>query len=197
MKRIFVLLLLLAILVACGGGNEETVAPAATEEITTAPTEAPDEEPTDVPAEAEPTVENGTTSEETPETVTESPTEESDPAGAELLMSGTDPETGLEINPSPILRGVEFIVRGNIISMNLTPQTTPEFVVKSPGGQNYRIRPQGVPDIYLADGSQLQAFEYRLGMLVQATVFIAADAPPTETLTSDDFMILDPDPQSN
>lgn len=199
MKRIFVLLLLLVVLVACGGDGEETAAPAATEETTTAATDVPEAEPTDAPAETEPTPEDSPTSEEEPtaEVMTESPTEESVPAGADLPMSGTDPETGLEINPSPILRGVEFIVRGNIISMNLTPQTTPEFVVKSPDGQNYRIRSQGVADIYLADGSQLQAFEYRLGMLAQATVFIAADAPPTETLISDDFMILDPDPQAN
>lgn len=196
MKRISILLLLLVILVACGGGGEETVAPAATESPTTAPTEVPAEDPTEAPAEVEPTVETGATAEATSEVVTE-PTEESSPAGTDLLMSGTDPETGLEINPIPILRGVEFIVRGNVISINLTPQTTPEFVVKSPADQNYRIRPQGVADIYMLDGSQLPAFQYRLGMLVQATVFIAADAPPTETLISDDFMILDPAPESN
>ncbi len=105
-------------------------------------------------------------------------------------MSGTDPASGLEINPDPIPRGVEFIAIGDVIQMNLTPQSSPEFVIRGPNGVSYRIATQALSDIHTLDGNTLLPHEYKINMIAQATVFLAADAALTDVLTSDNFTIV-------
>lgn len=207
MKKIIVVgLVILLLLTACGGNNTTTSEPAAntdtgstssTEENTAAPAatetpmmeEATSEEPTAVESE-EPAAEETATEE--PAAQEEDMTEETaadDPYGGRPL-TGIDPETGLEINPAEVLKGTEFIIRGKVISMNLTPQTAPEFLIESPDGIKYRVHSQGLSDIYLVDGSQLQAFQYRLGMLAQATVYQDPAAGVTSVVETDDLLLL-------
>jgi hypothetical protein len=107
-----------------------------------------------------------------------------------MLMSGADPATGLEINPEAVVAGVEFIVRGEIASMTLTPTTAPEFVIESPAGKRYRIRSQDLANTFFEDGSQLEPHQYRQGMMAQATVFLDPNAGPAGILTSEDLTLL-------
>lgn len=113
-----------------------------------------------------------------------------DEAGVDLQMSGTDPETGLEINPDPIPKGVEFIAIGEVIQMNLTPQSSPEFVIRAPNNLTYRIATQALGDIVTVDGTALLPHEYKINMIAQATAFLAPDAALSDVLTADDFTIV-------
>ena len=77
-------------------------------------------------------------------------------------MTGVDPDTGLNVNPE--MRSIQvtrFIIRGEIISMNLTPTTSPEFLIQSPDGLRFRIQSQDLADTYYDDGDQLQPFQYQ------------------------------------
>lgn len=218
MKRVFLYVFLVLLLVACGGGGNEPAAnnsatdagsnsaaeannadnaaeaeeaePAAEEEAEPAAAEESADEAggdEDASAEEEPAAEE--------ETAAEEPADEGEAAdvGAgdgEGVYFGIDPETGLEINPDPIPFGVEFIARGEVIGMNLTPQNKPEFVIRSPAGQTYRIATQGLDQIFLLDGSQLKPFEYKLKMEAMATAYFPPDASLSDVLTSPDFMII-------
>ena len=189
-------------LVACGGGGEtepdtpasdnntsssttaettdtteEDNTPADSEEIAEEPTE--ESEPTD---EAEPV-------EEEPTEVPAEPVVAGSPFG-DRPLSGTDPETGLPVNPDSVSPGDTFIVRGEIISMNLTPTTSPEFLIQSPDGFKFRLRSQDLADTYFEDGDQLQAFQYKNGLLAQATATLAADASPSDIPTSEDLVLV-------
>lgn len=209
-KFVLIGLFVVLFLVACGGSpSAEPAAPPAsnegnsTDNSETAATSTPEPEPT-LPSSEESintdTADNSTdtgtdevvedeaeTAEE-PDTAEEPVEEGAFVAG--LPASGIDPETGLEINPPQIVQGQEFIVRGTIISYNLTPQTTPEFLVEAPSGMRYRVRSQGISDIYYGDGTQLKAFEYKIGLLAQATVLQETTAGVTTVVETDNFMLL-------
>ncbi|MCA9934141.1 MAG: hypothetical protein H6662_05475 [Ardenticatenaceae bacterium] len=103
-----------------------------------------------------------------------------------------DEATGLPLNPEVLPDG-PFIVEGVVASQNLTPQTSPEFVVRVPSGKTFRIRSQGLADTFYDDGSPIAASEFTQGMQVRATV---TQAPADETsgsvnlLVSDDLTII-------
>ena len=105
-------------------------------------------------------------------------------------MKGADPETGLQVNPDVVRPGDTFIVRGQIISMNLTPTTAPEFLIQSPDGLNFRLRSQDLATTFYEDGDQLKPFQYRNGILAQATAVLAADARPSDIPTSADLVLI-------
>ena len=193
MKRVLAIigfLLVLFLATACGGGSavapEADEQPAAVESAGQGPAGKEPADEAEAPAD-EAAVEGEAAAPE----ATEGAAGEEPAAGTEAQASGIDPETGLEINPEVVGPGSEFIVRGEIISMNLTPQDRPEFVVKAPSGQNYRIATQALSDIYFEDGeTQLAPYEYRQGMRAQATAMMPADAGPSDVLQSSDFMLL-------
>lgn len=209
-------LLLVLLLAACGGsgnstepaanasaGNSAGAAPAndpagpsadepATDEVAADPPAGEDAAPVEETVQ-EPTDEPAMTEDNTGDTAaTDSAAGDTAAAAGdgEGVYFGIDPETGLEINPEVTPRGVEFIARGEVISMNLTPQTSPEFVIRAPNGASFRMATQGLADIFLLDGSQLKPFEYKIGMEAKATVFLAADAALSDVLTSSNFMII-------
>jgi hypothetical protein len=212
MKKItpVLFILLLFLLAACGGGNAEPTAPAqeaapetAVEEA--APTEEPAEEEVAEEAETavepeEPadTTEEETTTEEPADTAAESSSEtepETEEAAAtggwgDRPMTGIDPETGLEVNPAQVFPGDTFLVRGTIISMNLTPQTSPEFLIQSPDGVRYRLRTQDLAQTFYEDGAQLKPFQFSIGLFAQATASLAADAGPADLAVSDDMVLV-------
>lgn len=206
MKKIVpVLMILLLALAACGGDSSEpAAAPAepetAVETAAETTTETEPEPAADVAADtaettdAEPAAEEEMPAEEaaaedpTAEPVEEPPAAEEAAAGP--IVEGTDAETGLIINPDNPSPGDTFIVRGQITSMNLTPQTSPEFLLQAPSGTRYRMSTQPVDETFVEDGSQLQAYEYKIGMWAEATVSLAADAGPSDIYSSDDLTIL-------
>lgn len=198
MKRlawmVFLILALSGGLVACGGGSTETAVAPAVEESTTDTTAA---EPAADEA-AEPAEETASEAEApAAETATEEGAAEEAPAeaaAADLIAgrpaSGIDPDTGLEINPAAVVPGVDFIVRGEIVNANLTPQETPEFVVLAPSGTRFRIRSQHVKEIFYDDGTQPALHEFQRGVLLQATVRQEEDAGATITVNSTDLTLL-------
>lgn len=203
-KAVLIWIIALLLLAACGGGSEpEAPAPTAESDTssssTTESVENVTEEDTPVPAEgeemeAEPTTAGDEVMEEEPADNAEEETavEEAAPASpfGDRPLSGTDPESGLIINPDSVNPGDTFIVRGEIISMNLTPTTSPEFLILSPDGLKFRLRTQDLADTFFEDGEQLQAFQYQLGLLAQATATLPADAGPSDIPTSTDFVLV-------
>jgi hypothetical protein len=183
------LLALIASLVACGGGAPAE--PAVQEEASTE-SAPPEEEAAEVVEETAAPAEGEEVAAEEPAAEEAAPAEGAEAGGdmvAGLPASGTDPDTGLEINPPEVVPGVEFIVRGEIVNANLTPQDSPEFVVLSPSGTRYRIRSQHVNEITYEDGSKPALHEFQRGMLVQATVIQEEDAGATITVHSNDFTL--------
>lgn len=168
--------------------EEETPTEAAAEEEP-----AMEEEPTEEPAaesDPEAEAEAAPTAEEEP-AAEEEMAEEEGPAGfGDLPLSGTDPDTGLEINPEVVNPGDTFLVRGTVISMNLTPVTEPEFLIEAPNGKKYRMRTQPLADMFFVDGSQWQPFEYQLGVGAQGTVSLASDASLSDVATTEDLMLV-------
>ncbi|KAA3660571.1 MAG: hypothetical protein DWQ04_19035 [Chloroflexi bacterium] len=205
---IVTLFLGLMLLAACGGSateepaavNEEPAAVAeeeetvveeeeAVEEPMEEPTEVPVEEPTEASAETEEEMEEPT--EEPMEEPTEAPVEEAAPAGfGDLPLSGTDPETGLEINPDMINPGDTFIARGIVISMNLTPVTEPEFLIQAPSGTKYRMRTQALADMFFDDGTQWKPHEFRQGVGATATVTLDASASLSDVSNTEDLILI-------
>jgi type IV secretory pathway VirB10-like protein len=194
-KTLLIMLIMLLALAACGGGEtvEEAPAsePAAVEQTDTTSEEMPAEEPAaEQPAAEEPAAEEPAAEEPAAEEpAAEEPAAE-EPAAGGLQFEGVDPETGLVINPTEVAPGETFIVRGKIISMNLTPQTSPEFLIQAPNGTRYRMDSQGLQDIYIEDGTQLKPHEFRQGMWAQATATLAADAGASDIYFTDDLVIL-------
>lgn len=193
MKRLlWIALLMIALIVtmaACGGGVE---APAEVEPAAETSAEEPVAEvPTDEPAEAD-------AADEPAEPVEDEPAAEEAPAeadaGADMLAgrpaSGMDPETNLEINPAAVVPGVDFIVRGEIVNANLTPQESPEFVIIAPSGTRFRIQTQPVSSISYEDGTVPALHEFQRGVLIQATVRQEEGAGATITVQSEDFTLL-------
>ncbi len=217
MKRITFLLVLLSLgllFVACGGSSGETEpAPAdngSTEE-TTSTEEIEEEEPVaeEAPPEEETAadeseeMEEASPEEETAADESEEMEEESaeeasseeeaapaDSGYGDLPLSGTDPDTGLTINPPSISPGESILIRGEIISMNLTPTTSPEFLIQLEDGTKYRFRSQDLADTYFLDGSQIKAFEYKIGMLGQAVITLASDAGPSDLATTENLTLI-------
>jgi len=206
-KAVLLWIITLIFLVACGGGGDtEPDTPASdnnTSSSTTTETvettedsvatdseemaEEPTEESVSTTDEAEP-VEEPASEESTEETAVE-PAASGSPFG-DRPMTGTDPETGLSVNPESVNPGDTFIVRGEIISMNLTPTTSPEFLIQSPDGLKFRLRSQDLADTYYEDGDQLKPFQYQNGLLAQATASLAADASPSDIPTSTDLVLI-------
>lgn len=188
-KLLWIALLLLtltAVLAACGGGSGEAPAQPAAENEATADSATIDDsaaEPTEMAA---PAVEEENAS----QTTENAPAVESGDSVAGRPAAGTDPDTGLEINPDSVIPGVDFIVRGELVNSNLTPQDKPEFLVQAPSGTRYRIHPQPVPQITYEDGTQPAPHEYKRGMLIQATVRQEEGAGATIVVTSTDFTLL-------
>ncbi len=191
MKRmIWIIVLMLALttlLVACGGGGG--AAPA--EQAAEAPAESAPAEDSIVeePAAEQPAAEEPAAE----EPAAEQPAAE-EAATADMVAgrpaSGIDPDTGLEINPAAITPGVDYIIRGELTSVNLTPQDSPEFMITSPAGVRYRIRTQPVPQILYDDGTQPALHEITRGTLAQATARQEEDAGATILVHSTDFTLL-------
>lgn len=203
MKKVLWLTLLILALsgVACGGGAAP-IEPVANEapEVQTAEESAADAAaPTEAPAEP---ADAGEPEGEEPTAEAEAPAEDEaggdDAAAGDAAMiagrpaGGIDPDTSLEINPPTVVPGVDFIVRGEIVNANLTPQESPEFVILAPSGTRFRIRSQQVSDIAYEDGTIPALHEFQRGVLVQATVRQEEDAGATITVHSTDFTLLHP-----
>jgi hypothetical protein len=178
MKKLLVLLLALT-LVACGGSQP---APTAEPQAPVVPTPRPTTVPTA-------TTNTGSTENGGTETGGETEPVVSEPVVSEE-ESGIDTETGLLLNPDQIFTGVEFVVKGKIVSMNLTPQERPEFVLQAPSGKRYRIRSQSLAETFTTDGRQLKAFEYRQGMMAKATVILPLGSTSTDILVSQNLVLL-------
>lgn len=202
MKNKLMLLVLAAMLVAllgaCGGGAAPETP------VDTAPVaEVEEQAPAEVEAEQAPAEEPAAAAEAQPETTeptaapaADAPAEEpavEEPAAADasgdLAMSGTDADTGLEINPAVPAPGIDYIVRGKLVSFNLTPQDSPEFLIESPDGVRYRIRSQPVPDIYFTDGTQLKPHEYKRGLMAQATARLEDSSTLTSVMLSENLTL--------
>ena len=209
-KAVLLWIIALILLAACGGGSEaESDTPASdnntssstttetteTEEQDSASTDSEEmaEEPTEETETADDTdmeeSDEAATSEESTEETAAEPAAPASPFG-DRPMTGTDPETGLPVNPDSVNPGDTFIVRGEIISMNLTPTTSPEFLIQAPDGLKFRLRSQDLAETYYEDGDQLQAFQYQNGLLAQATATLAADASPSDIPTSTDLVLV-------
>lgn len=205
MKKIFamvpLLLIGMLILAACGGGAAAPAPEPAVEQVQAAAEDAApvvEDEPAEeesadseaveeVEEAAEDTSAESGEAETTEESVEEAPVENG--IGGRPV-TGFDAATGLEINPIDIVPGVDFIVIGSLISFNLTPQESPEFMLQSPDGTRYRIQSQPVPEIFAEDGSQLAPHEYKRGMFATATVRLDESGGVTSVVLSDDFMLL-------
>lgn len=194
MKRIvWIVILLLALtslLAACGGGGGEAAVEAPAES-------APAEEPAAQEPAAEEPADNAPAAEEPAANApaAEAPAEEPAAETATDMIagrpaSGTDPDTGLEINPATITPGVDYILRAELVSASLTPQDSPEFMLTSPAGVRYRVRAQPVPQILYDDGTQPALHEFTRGILVQATVRQEEDAGATILVHSTDLTLL-------
>lgn len=219
MKKIFLLLLscFILFLAACGGSAEPepTAVPEPVQEETAVEPEedseeleeeamdeeemeeeAMDEEEMEEPtAEPEEIVEEEAMDEEEMEEPTAEPEEEAMEENAasgfgDLAMSGTDPDTGLEINPDTYGPGDTFIARGTIISMNLTPVTSPEFLIEAPNGVRYRVKTQALDDTYFVDGSQWQPFEFRQGVGATVTIMFDSGAALSDIPTGEDLVLI-------
>lgn len=211
-KAVLLWMIAFIFLVACGGGGdtepdtpasdnntssstttettettEEDSAPADSEDMAEEPAEesqpADEAEPMEEETDAEPA------SEEPAEETAVEPAAPASPFG-DRPITGTDPETNLLVNPDSVNPGDTFIVRGEIISMNLTPTTSPEFLIQSPDGLKFRLRSQDLAETYYEDGDQLQAYQYQNGLLAQATATLAADASPSDIPTSTDLVLI-------
>ena len=93
-----------------------------------------------------------------------------------------DEATGLPLNPETIPEG-DFVVEGTISSMNLTPQSAPEFVLRIESGRTYRVRAQPLPDILYADGEVVGVANFVQSMQVRATINQVVGGPETGNTT--------------
>ena len=203
------LLALIFILAACGGSGDEPAASETDDAAADTASESTEEEMGEEAAaeadeEVEEVAEEEAAEEEAPaaeeeaaeeEAEEEAAEEESAPAAAdspwgERPLSGVDPDTGLNVNPDVLNPGDTAIIRGEIISMNLTPTTSPEFLIQAPSGVNYRIRTQDLANTAYEDGTEIAPYQYQIGMLAQATVTLAADAALTDLATSENLVLV-------
>ncbi|MEM7334443.1 MAG: hypothetical protein AAF490_20365 [Chloroflexota bacterium] len=214
-KFVIVIISILFFITACGGGSQEAASepeaqqPEAevVEEATAEPEEVVEEteskpEPEDeVMEEDEEMMEEEVVEEETTEEMEEDEVMEEDEEMMEeeedtavgfgdTPMSGVDPDTGLEINPPSYGPGDTFIVRGTVISMNLTPVTNPEFLIESPEGVRYRVNTQPLEDTFFVDGSQWQPFEFRQGVGAMVTIEFDASLTTSDIPSGSDLVLV-------
>lgn len=199
---IIMVLMLAFLLVGCGGGGAASE-PEAAGTGGQVPAESAAEEAEEPAAAAEEAEEpaaaevNDAAAAETDEdsaAAEEAETAAGDPSLiAGMPTSGVDPDSGLEINPPTIVPGVDFIVRGTVISFNLTPQESPEFLIESPAGVRYRVSSQPVPEISFEDGTVLLPHQYQRGVFAQATVRQEEGSGVTSVVTTDNLMLLSGD----
>jgi len=192
-KRVWWMCLLLSVLALAACGGQGAPEPAA--EVETAAGTAPAEEEAAPAEEDAAPAEEPAAEETTAEGASADPGADTEAAAVGDMIagrpaSGTDPDTGLEINPDTITPGADFIVRGELVNHNLTPIESPEFMVIAPSGVRYRIRSQPVPDIFFEDGTQPAPHEYKRGMLIQATVRQEENAGATTVVDSSDLVLL-------
>ncbi len=103
-----------------------------------------------------------------------------------------DEATGLPLNPETIPEG-DFVVEATIASMNLTPQSAPEFVLRIPSGRTYRVRAQALPDILYDDDEAVGVANFVQGMVVRATVSQVVGGPETgnsRQFVTDDLIVV-------
>ena len=103
-----------------------------------------------------------------------------------------DEATGLPLNPETIPEG-DFVVEGTISNMNLTPQSSPEFVLSVESGRTYRVRAQPLPDILYDDGEAVGVANFVQGMEVRAVISQivgGAETGNTTQLVTDNLMIV-------
>lgn len=93
-----------------------------------------------------------------------------------------DEATGLPLNPETIPEG-DFVVEGTVSSMNLTPQSSPEFVLTVPSGRTYRVRAQPLSDILYDDGEVVGIANFNQGMAVWAVISQIVGGPETGNTT--------------
>ncbi len=215
-KQFFIVICVILLLAACGGSSaDESSEPAAeqqqeeiVEEVQEEVVEEPTEEVVEEVMEEEEMEEESDEameaedSEEMTEESSEEMAEEAEEEMAEeemaeeetavgfgdIAMSGIDSDSGLEINPASYGPGDTFIVRGTVISMNLTPITSPEFLIESPEGVRYRVKTQPLDETFFIDGTQWQPFEYRQGVGAMVTIefdpsLTTSDIPSGSDLT--------------
>ena len=103
-----------------------------------------------------------------------------------------DEATGLPLNPETIPEG-DFVVEGTVSSMNLTPQSSPEFVLTVPSGRTYRVRAQPLSDILYDDGEVVGIANFKQGMAVRAIISQitgGAETGNTRQFVTEDLMIV-------
>lgn len=103
-----------------------------------------------------------------------------------------DEATGLPLNPETIPES-DFVVEGTVSSMNLTPQSSPEFVLTVPSGRTYRVRAQPLSDILYDDGEVVGIANFNQGMAVRAVISQIVGGPETGNTTqlvTEDLMII-------
>jgi len=103
-----------------------------------------------------------------------------------------DDATGLPLNPETIPEG-DFVVEGTVSSMNLTPQSSPEFVLTVPSGRTYRVRAQPLSDILYDDGEVVGIANFKQGMAVRAIISQitgGAETGNTRQFVTEDLMIV-------
>lgn len=104
-----------------------------------------------------------------------------------------DTETGLPFNPESDPGG-QFIVEGPLVSLNLTPQTHPEFVIRVSPTKTYRVRSQSLAETFYEDGEPVVPNTIRQGMEVRATIEYN---PDLQIYSSEDLIFLNPLPQES
>lgn len=109
-------------------------------------------------------------------------------------IAGTDAETGLEINPTDVVTGDTYILRGQLVAFDVATAVSPEFLLETPDGIRYLIRTQPVADIYTTDGIQLDPNALEPGLWAQATVQLDDGTTDPVTMRTDSFTLIAENP---
>ena len=103
-----------------------------------------------------------------------------------------DEATGLPLNPETLPED-DFVIEGTISSMNLTPQSAPEFVIRIPSGRTFRVRAQPLPDISYDDGEAVGVAGFVQDMQVRAVISQVtggAETGNTNQLVTEDLVVI-------
>ena len=103
-----------------------------------------------------------------------------------------DEATGLPSNPELIPAG-DFVIEGTISSMNLTPQSSPEFVIMAPSGRSYRVRAQPLSQILFDDGESVGVANFVQGMQVRAVasqIAGGAETGNTQQIVTENLVVM-------
>ena len=104
-----------------------------------------------------------------------------------------DPDTGLVINPDLAYAqsGEEFIVDGTAVSLNLTPVTSPEYLLLPIDGTlRYRILGQPLADTFYNDGTLVPVTAFQNGIRIRATVRYDPDVLPGGRYVSSNITVI-------